>query len=46
LSLAGAVHGDKPPGSFVHAVADRQQAVIAQDCGFFRAKGAGNAVAF
>src|SRR5712692_3126001 len=46
LRLAGAVHSDKPPGRFVHGVADGEQAVIAEDGGFLRAEGAGDAVAF
>ena len=46
LRLAGAVHGDEPPGSFVHSVANGEQAMIAEDGGFLRAEGAGDAVAF
>jgi hypothetical protein len=46
LGLARAVHGDEPPSGFVHGMADSEQAVIAEDGGFLRAEGAGDAVAF
>jgi len=46
LRLAGAVHGNEPPGGFVDAVADGEQAVIAEDGGFFRSERAGDAVTF
>src|SRR6266849_479896 len=46
LGLAGAVHGDEPPGGFVHGVADGEQAVIAEDGGLLRTEGAGDAIAF
>jgi hypothetical protein len=46
LGLARAVHGDEPPGGFVDGMADSEQAVIAEDGGFLRAEGAGDAVAF
>lgn len=44
LRLAGAVHGDKPPGGFVDRVADRKQAVVAEDGGLLGAEGASDAV--
>jgi hypothetical protein len=46
LGLAGAVHGDEPPGGFVDGMADGEQAVIAEDGGFLRAEGSGDAIAF
>jgi hypothetical protein len=46
LGLAGAVHGDEPPSGFINGVADGEQAVIAEDGGFLRAEGTGDAVAF
>jgi len=46
LRLAGTVHRDKPPGGLVDGVAYGQKAVIAQNRGFLRAEGAGDAVAF
>jgi hypothetical protein len=46
LGLARTVHGDEPPGGFVHGMADGEQAVIAKDGGLLRAEGAGDAVAF
>lgn len=46
LRLAGAVHGDEPPGSFVNAVANGKKAVIPQDGCLFGAKSASDSVAF
>ncbi len=46
LRLAGAVHGDEPPGGFVDGLPNRQKAMIAEDGGFFVAQRFGDAVAF
>src|SRR5215831_14227920 len=46
LRLARAVHGDEPPGCFVDAVANGEQAVIPQDGGLFGPESASDPVAF
>ena len=46
LRLAGAVHGNEPPGGLVDCVANGQEAVIPKDGGFFQAEGSSDAVAF
>ena len=38
LRLATSVHGDKPPGGFLHGFAYGDQAVILQDRGLVRTK--------
>jgi len=44
LRVAGAVHGDEPPGGFVDRVAHGQEAVIPQDGRFFGAESPSDAV--
>ena len=46
LRLARAIHGDKPPGSFVNTMAHRKQAMIPQDGRLFGAESAGDAITF
>jgi hypothetical protein len=46
LRLATAVHGDEPPRGFFDAVADGEQSVVAQDCGFALAESLRDALAF
>jgi len=46
LRLAGAIHGDEPPGGFVNGAPNGEQPVVEKDSRFFRSEDVSNAVAF
>src|SRR5258708_11868 len=46
LRLTGPLHGNEPPGGFVHRLPDGEQSVVAQDDGLAPAQGLRDALAF